>query len=408
MSERRIILALAAIFCFGYTFHQLWLVYDLACIWAAFHVLGPAMEPRVRALAGWMVVLVASWFAISASLHPTSMIWALAIWDTLKHVFLWLYLLRSCYGTGPATSFLKSAELYRWFSIAFGANVLVAVYQFASGDGVDDIAGLFGPGATQSFGYFLILYFLLAYQRGERGPRLLAILVVSAVLAVIGESMGFFLLLPLWFLALQIESKRSFASFAAGGVAIVAMLVVLAKLQPEFVDAIVSRAQSVVVPDGDLTSDHAINGRGTAVAYASLVGGWTGDGPGTYSNIYGMEGSGSWLLEIVQLEISEVSHLLAEWGAIGLGFVIGVFALLHAALRTSAIKRLMLFAIWLACLAHGAFLMDERLIFFEMLTALCLLCDDAPAPPQRDQDPCGTERESGREAGHDHLATVRA
>ena len=407
MTERRIILALAAIFCFGYTFHQLWLVYDFACIWAAFHVLGREVDPRVRSLAGGMVALVGAWFAISATWHSTSVIWALSIWDTLKHVFLWLYLFRTCYRRAAATSFVTSTELYRFFGIAFVANGLFACYQFSIGDGVDDIAGFFGPGATQSFGYFLILYFILAYRRGERGARLLAILLVSAGLAVIGESMGFFILLPLWFFATVFKSQRTLASFAAGGVAIVVMLGLLAKTQPEFVDSLISRASTVVAP-GELSPDHAINGRGTAVAYASLVGGWTGDGPGTYSNIYGMEGPGSWLLEIVQLEISEISHLLAEWGAIGLAFVIGVFALLHVTLRTSAIRRLMLFAIWFACLAHGAFLMDERLIFFEMLTALCLLCDDPPPPPERDEDPRDTEREPAGNADHEDLAPARA
>jgi hypothetical protein len=407
VTERRIILALAAIFCFGYTFHQLWLVYDAACIWAAFHVLGPAVDRRVRAVAGWMVVLAVGWVVASASLHGTSLLWALAIWDTLKHVFLWVYLLRRCYGRGPATSFVTSDELYRFLGFAFVANALFAVYQWVSGDGVDDIAGFFGPGATHSFGYFLILYFMLAYRRGERGSRLLAILLVSAVLAVIGESMGFFILLPLWCFAAVFKSQRSFASLAVGGLAVLTMLVLLAKSQPEFVASLVSRAQNVVAPD-ELTPDHAINGRGTAIAYASLVGGWTGDGPGTYSIIYGMEGPGAWLLEVVQIDISEVSHLLAEWGGLGLGFVIGVFALLHVWLRAPATKRAMLFAIWVAALAHGAFLMDERLIFFEMLTALCLLCDDAPAPPERDQDPRGAEREPGDDARHEDLAPARA
>lgn len=406
MTERRIILALAAIFCFGYSFHELWLGYDAACIWAAFHVLGPAVDRRVRAVAGWMVVLVATAFILSASLHATSVLWALAIWDTLKHVFLWVYLLRRCYGRGAVTSFVTSDELYRFLGFAFIANALLAVYQFTSGAGVDDIAGFFGPGATHSFGYFLILYFILAYRRGERGLRLLAILLVSAVLAVIGESMGFFILLPLWCFAAVFRSQRNLAAVVAVGLAVVTMLVLLVATRPEFAASLVSRAGNVIA-EGELSPDHPINGRGTAIAYASLVGGWTGDGPGTYSIIYGREGPGAWLLEVVQIDISEVSHLLAEWGGLGLGFVVGVFAVLHARLRATATKRAILFAIWIAALAHGAFLMDERLIFFEMLTALCLLCDDAPAPPEREEDPRGPEREPGSDAGHEDLAPAR-
>ncbi len=406
MTERRIVLGLAAIFCFGYTFHQLWLLYDAACIWAAFRVIGAA-DPRLRALAGWTTALVGAWFAASASLHGTSLLWALAIWDTLKHVFLWLFLFRSWYGRGEAASFIASDELYRFLGVAFVANALFASYQFVSGEGVDDIAGFFGPYATHSYGYFMILYFLLAYRRRERRARLLAILVVACAIAVISESMGFFILLPLWFAASLLKGQRTLGSYVAAGLAIAAVIVLFAKLQPGFVDSLISRAQNVVAP-AELSPDHAINGRGTAIAYASLVGGWTGDGPGTYSIIYGMEGPGAWLLDIVQIDIAEVSHLLAEWGGIGLGFVIGVFALLHVRLRASATRRVALFAIWIACLAHGAFLQDERLIFFEMLTALCLLSGDAPAPPQRNEDPRRAEREAARDAHHEDLAPAGA
>ena len=407
MTERRIVLALVAIFCFGYTFHGLWLVYDAACIWSAIHVLGPGVEPRVRRLAGWLVVLVGGWFAISASLHDTGELWALAIWDTLKHVFLWLYLLRGLYGTPAIASAIRSDALYRLCSVAFVVDTALAVYQWAAGELTDNIDGLFGPFATHSFAYFMVFYFLLSYRRGESGARLAAILVVAAGVALIGESMGFFILLPLWFVASIVDSRRGGASIAAVAVAILAIAVVLAKTQPEFVDSLISRAANVVQPDEPPTPDKPINGRGTAIAYASLVGGWTGDGPGTYSEIYGREGPGAWLLDVVQIDICELSHLLAEWGGLGVGYVLGLFALLYAALHASITKRAMLFALFAITLMHGQLLMDERLIFFEMLSVWCLLYDPA-APPQRDQDPRGAEREPDRDAGDHDLAAARA
>ncbi|MEP6863401.1 MAG: hypothetical protein ABJE66_22435 [Deltaproteobacteria bacterium] len=411
MTERRadrwIVLAFVAIFCFGYSFHELWLLYDVACVWSALQLLGPRVEPRVRRLAGWLVVLVAGWFAISASLHDTGEMWALGIWDTLKHVFLWLYLLRGLYGASPVASPIHSDALYRLCSIAFVVDCALSVYQWASGELTDNVDGLFGPSATHSFGYFMVFYFLLSYRRGESGVRLAAILVVAAGVALIGESMGFFILLPLWFVVSVVDSRRSGGSIAAAALAIAAIAIVLAKTQPEFVDSLISRAVTVVQPDEAPTPDKPINGRGTAIAYASLVGGWTGDGPGTYSQIYGRDGSGAWLLEVVQIDICELSHLLAEWGGLGVGYVVGIFALLYAAMRVSFVKRAMLFALFALTLLHGQLLMDERLIFFEMLTVLCLLYDPA-APPQRDQDPRGTEREAEPDAGHHDLAAARA
>ncbi|MEO6772811.1 MAG: hypothetical protein ABI467_07275 [Kofleriaceae bacterium] len=407
MTERRIVLTLVAIFCFGDRFHELWLLYDAACIWSAFHVLGPRVEPRVRRLAGWLVVLVGGWFAISASLHGPGELWALAIWDTLKHVFLWLYLLRGLYGTSPFASVIRSDALYRLCSVAFVVDTALALYQWFDGALADNVDGLFGPSATHSFGYFMVFYFLLSYRRGESGARLATILAIAAGVAVVGESMGFFILLPLWFIASVVDSRRAAGSLVTATIAIVAIAVVLAKARPEFVDSLIARAVNVVQPEEAPSPDKPINGRGTAIAYASLVGGWTGDGPGTYSVIYGKQGPGAWLLDVVQIDICELSHLLAEWGGIGVGFVLGVFGLLYAALRVSAVKRAMLFALFAITLLHGQLLMDERLIFFEMLSVLCLLYDPA-APPQREQDPRGAEREPDADASHHDLTAAGA
>jgi hypothetical protein len=407
MTERRVILLVAAIFCFGYSFHQLWLLYDVVCVGCAVHVLGPRVEASVRRLAGWYVVLVVAWCLASASLHGTSTLWALAIWDTLKHGFLWLYLLRGWYGTrsGEPSAVLGEA-FYRFCGVAFVANAAFAAYQYVSGEVADNIDGFFGPYATHSLGYFMILYFVLAYRRGERGLRLAAILAVAAGVALIGESMGFFILLPLWFAAVNVQGKRA-GSLAAGALLLVVLAIVLARTQPAFVDSMISRATNVIAPSEPPSPDQPINGRGTAIAYASLVGGWTGDGPGTYSIIYGMEGPGAWLLDVVQIDICELGHLLAEWGGLGVGVVLGLFGMLHAALRISVTRRLVLFALFALLLVHGQLLMDERLIFFEMLTVLALLGDAAP-PPQRDQDPRGAEREARREPGSDDLAAARA
>ncbi|MEO8551568.1 MAG: hypothetical protein ABI678_16435, partial [Kofleriaceae bacterium] len=405
VTDRRIVLALVTIFCFGWTFHALWLVYDAACIGAALHVLGPRVDPRVRRLAGWLVVLIAGWCGVSAYLHEVSVIWALSIWDTLKHVFLWLYLLRGVYGA-PVASFLFGRDVFRWSTFAFGANAAFATYQWLGGETADNIDGFFGPYATHGFAYFMIFYFLLAYRRGESGARLAAIVAVAAGVALIGESMGFFILLPLWFVAAAVKSQRGAGSLAAAALAIAAIGIVLAETQPTFVDAIVSRATNVIQPSEAPSPDQPINGRGTAIAYASLVGGWTGDGPGTYSIIYGIEGPSAWLLDVVQIDICELGHLLAEWGGLGVGFVLGLFGLLYATLQVPATKRFLLFALFAVTLVHGQLLMDERLIFFEMLSVLCLL-GDATAPPQREQDPSGPEREPDGDAGGDDLAPAR-
>ena len=415
--ERRIVLAIAAIFCFGYTFHELWLVYDLACVWAMLHLLARP-DPRARGLAKLMIAAIVACIVASALVHPTSPIWLLGIWDTLKHVFLWLYLFRSFYDRKREPSFLTSRELYSFLTIAFVANVVFAGYQVLAGVGVDDIAGFFGPGATHSFGYFMILYFLLSYLRGKSVVRLAAILVVCAAIAVVSDSMGFFILLPLWFFVSIVRrgsSRRNGVSIAAGVLAIAGMMYVLGRTQPEFVDSLVSRAVNVVQPETEVRTDKPINSRGTAIAYAAMVGGWVGDGPGTYSIIYGIDGPSAWLLDFVQITICEVSHLLCEWGVIGLVYVTCLFAVLIFALRIDAMKRTLLFAVFIATMMHGALLMDERIIFFEMLIVLAILSGDAgllradaPAPPHGGEDPRGREHERAENSHREDLATLRA
>ena len=81
------------------------------------------------------------------------------------------------------------------------------------------------------------------------------------------------------------------------------MIYILYRVDNEFFDALISRLSSLVAP-ADYGPDQIINGRGPAIAYASLVGGSFGDGPGTYSDIYGLFGPSTWLLDYIQITIA--------------------------------------------------------------------------------------------------------
>ena len=91
-------------------------------------------------------------------------------------------------------------------------------------------------------------YFFLALQRGERATRLVLILAVSGLVAFVGESMGFFVLLPLWAFTAVVKSGRSMRSIATIALALVVLGGVLVRAQPEFVDGLVSRVITVVQP----------------------------------------------------------------------------------------------------------------------------------------------------------------
>ena len=136
---------------------------------------------------------------LRGSTGPARSLW-LSIWDTLKHVFIWIYLFMPFYGrASEEPSFVTSDEFWTFLRVAFVANGLFAAYQYMTGEASDDIAGFFGPGATHGYGYFMILVFLVAHLRGEGLGTLIVIAGTSGLLAVAGESMGFFILLPLWF-----------------------------------------------------------------------------------------------------------------------------------------------------------------------------------------------------------------
>tara|TARA_B110000261_G_C13056623_1_gene346420 strand:- start:1029 stop:1631 length:603 start_codon:yes stop_codon:yes gene_type:complete len=112
---------------------------------------------------------------------------------------------------------------------------------------------------------------------------------------------------------------------------------------------------------GSIDLDNLNQSRGYMTALALYLGGWWGSGPGCYSEIYSITG---WeYLAGIQLNISSVTNLLAEYGAVGV--------LLWLFLYFSFIKRffkkrkdfIFIFMLFTSSLLYNKVLNDERVIF---------------------------------------------
>ena len=112
---------------------------------------------------------------------------------------------------------------------------------------------------------------------------------------------------------------------------------------------------------GSIDLDNLNQSRGYMTALALYLGGWWGAGPGCYSEIYSIIGWKS--LAGIQLNISSVTNLLAEYGIVGV--------LLWLFLYFSFIKRffknrkdfIFISMLFTFSLLYNKVLNDERVIF---------------------------------------------
>jgi hypothetical protein len=121
----------------------------------------------------------------------------------------------------------------------------------------------------------------------------------------------------------------------------------------------------------DLSSD-----RSTLTAYAFYEGGIWGKGAGYFSEIYSKSGYGVSKLYNNQINISEVSHLIAEYGVVGAILGFAVYILIFVDIR-KILRRTewVIAAFVLLTFLYNRILMDERIIFFTVLSVMLIRID---------------------------------
>jgi hypothetical protein len=123
-----------------------------------------------------------------------------------------------------------------------------------------------------------------------------------------------------------------------------------------------------VVGNRDL--DNFTPSRGYMTALALVLGGWFGAGPGAYSEIYSMIGWNS--LGDIQINISSVTNLLAEYGIIGFLLWVSLYAVFIKRFFKKRKDFIFISMLLLFSMLYNKVLNDERVIFLLIFTMMFL------------------------------------
>jgi|TARA_B110000211_G_C14073443_1_gene550954 membrane-associated phospholipid phosphatase len=340
---------------FSVDFHFLWLLYDFLALFALYF-----FSKHVNVVLGSTLVLVLSFFIIVTIISGFHIISVLSIWDNIKHVFV-LFMLLFLVERHIEGRILKFANSFGFIigSIFIIQSTLV-FYQSFNGYFKDDISGTFGMASGHTFAYYCLLYLSYLFYVKRSYLLTLCVFVLSLVMNYLAENMGYY---PLVLLLLSYNwwTLKGLKSMIFYGIALLLGIMIIDNILGGVLIQPVLYRFSEFFLVGSIDLDNLNQSRGYMTALALYLGGWWGSGPGCYSEIYSITG---WeYLAGIQLNISSVTNLLAEYGAVGV--------LLWLFLYFSFIKRffkkrkdfIFIFMLFTSSLLYNKVLNDERVIF---------------------------------------------
>ena len=340
---------------FSVDFHFLWLLYDFLALFALYF-----FSKHVNVVLGSTLVLVLSFFIIVTIISGFHIISVLSIWDNIKHVFV-LFMLLFLVERHIEGRILKFANSFGFIigSIFIIQSTLV-FYQSFNGYFKDDISGTFGMASGHTFAYYCLLYLSYLFYVKRSYLLTLCVFVLSLVMNYLAENMGYY---PLVLLSLSYNwwTLKGLKSMIFYGIALLLGIMIIDNILGGVLIQPVLYRFSEFFLVGSIDLDNLNQSRGYMTALALYLGGWWGSGPGCYSEIYSITG---WeYLAGIQLNISSVTNLLAEYGAVGV--------LLWLFLYFSFIKRffkkrkdfIFIFMLFTSSLLYNKVLNDERVIF---------------------------------------------
>ena len=340
---------------FSVDFHFLWLLYDFLALFALYF-----FSKHVNVVLGSTLVLVLSFFVIVTIISGFHIISVLSIWDNIKHVFV-LFMLLFLVERHIEGRILKFANSFGFIigSIFIIQSTLV-FYQSFNGYFKDDISGTFGTASGHTFAYYCLLYLSYLFYVKRSYLLTLCVFVLSLVMNYLAENMGYY---PLVLLLLSYNwwTLKGLKSMIFYGIALLLGVMIIDNILGGLLIQPVLYRFSEFFLVGSIDLDNLNQSRGYMTALALYLGGWWGSGPGCYSEIYSITG---WeYLAGIQLNISSVTNLLAEYGAVGV--------LLWLFLYFSFIKRffkkrkdfIFIFMLFTSSLLYNKVLNDERVIF---------------------------------------------
>jgi hypothetical protein len=369
------LIAVLLAFVLSYNYHQLWLVYDigLLILFAKLIVDGVFAKVKYKKLIAFLLLSVIMMDVVALG-HNKIIAW-LSFWDTFKHI---IFIVGADYFFIHRSLEVQNKIMDRLIGLSFilfAIQFAFVVMQHIQGRHVDDVAGTFGDGSSHSIAYFSI--FLMVYVFASRWAlwKILAISLICALMNYWSENIGFFLIL---FLVIYYYASiyKAVRWMMIGAVVMTIIFFSFASQWGDEFDEYQRRIQGFFSVKTFVLSDDLSPDRATLTAYAYFEGGNWGKGAGYFSEIYSKEGEGVKRLYSNQINISEVSHLVAEYGVVGMIITFLIYLILMVDIQKMGRKSEWFIAGYLLLtFLYNRILMDERIIFFTVLSVILIRID---------------------------------
>lgn len=347
---------------FSWEFHFLWLLYDLLALLAIYF-----FSKHVNAILGFTLFFVLSAFIILTIFSGFHIISILSIWDNIKHVFVlfMLLFLVERHIEGRILSFSNSFGFIIG-SIFIIQSVLV-FYQYFNGYYKDDISGTFGKASGHTFVYYCLLYLSYLFYIKKSYLLTFCVLILSLVMNYISENMGYYPLVILLLSYKWMSMKGLKYMFFYGSLFIITVVILDIVLGDVLIQPVLYRfSEFFLVGSRDL--ENFTPSRGYMTALSLFLGGWFGAGPGCYSEIYNLIGWES--LGKIQINISSVTNLLAEYGIIGLFLWLFLYFVFIKRFFKKRKDFIFISMLLLFSMLYNKVLNDERVIFLLIFTMM--------------------------------------
>ena len=272
---------------YSFSFHVTWLLYDFFAISSLFFFLKNGnFKLYFATLFAFIFFLFLAFFS---GAHFISF---LSVWDNLKHLFIFFILLRLI------IRYHSSKRIDRLFNvlgpillISFCIQFLFTLTQYYLGFYNTNIAGTFGAGASHSTGYLCLLT-ISYYLYVKKNLFLLFLLIIfSCVINFFSENLGFYILL-IFILLFKWASFRYWYLFFFYTIILIGLAFSLDFFIADFFLVLKGRFSELlaILNFSDFKKLEITASRGFLTIYSVYEGGFLGNGPGAYSEIYFLKG----------------------------------------------------------------------------------------------------------------------
>jgi len=367
-------------FVFSFDFHFLWLFYDIAAIFILIKLM--VLKSKFFSISeSFFLVLTLIYFFTLSVLSGHLLFGLLSCWDTFKHLIYLVLIKKMLNVEFDLTFILFEKRMSKLIIVLFLFQMIAVFFQYYAGYHFDDISGTFGAGGSHIVGYFSLLFVVVLYVKHANNFEMFSGLVIVLLMNAFSENAGFIVLLIILVVGIlyadgKLKNYFRMKNFLIVSFFLLVLMVFLnTKIYSEqgFLDVILTRLSDVLSP-GDRQYYTDSYGRGFVMNYAAQLGGWFGQGPGAFSNIYNFIGFDYQFVvnELVQINISEVTHLLAESGFIGLLLTVVVYSVFLNNIFESSIYRSVVMSLLIFSMLYSAVLMNESQTFIFILIVFYL------------------------------------